>query len=164
MPFEKMDPPKGHRHRSRVSIYRSLAGKMKIDWRKAGVYIVIVLAVSPAGPLFLRAQGYVHDSEPKLFSYDELVQLSLDQSLSPELAEKLRILTTTPFINNNAYFDGARPRALEVAGLGPSLRVAFWNIERGLELDDIQLLLRDKDAFMAKQVKTESTRVLASRD
>jgi endonuclease/exonuclease/phosphatase family metal-dependent hydrolase len=28
--------------------------------------------------------------------------------------------------------------------------VAFWNIERGLELDDIQLLLRDKDAFMAK--------------
>ena len=123
---------------------------MKIDWRKAGVHIVFVLAVSPAGPVFLRAQGYVHDSEPKLFSYDELVQLSLAQPLSPELAEKLRIITTTPFINNEAYFDGARPRVLEVAGLGPSLRVAFWNIERGLELDDIQLLLRDKDAFMAK--------------
>jgi len=126
---------------------------MKIDWRNAGVYIVIVLAVSPAGPVFLKAQDYVHDSEPKLLSYDELVQLSLDQPLTPELAEKLRVITTTPFINNSAYFDGARPRALKEAGLGPSLRVAFWNIERGLELDDIQLLLRDKDAFMAKVEK-----------
>ena len=45
---------------------------------------------------------------------------------------------------------GARPRPLEVAGLGPSLRVAFWNIERGLKIDDILLFVRDKDAFMAK--------------
>jgi hypothetical protein len=37
-----------------------------------------------------------------------------------------------------------------VPELGPSLRVAFWNIERGLELDDIQLFLTDKNAFMAK--------------
>jgi endonuclease/exonuclease/phosphatase family metal-dependent hydrolase len=34
--------------------------------------------------------------------------------------------------------------------LGPSLRVALWNIERGLELDYIELFLKDKDAFMAK--------------
>jgi hypothetical protein len=68
--------------------------------------------------------------------------------MSPELAEKLRLITTTPFVNNEAYLNGARPRPLEVAGLGPSLRVAFWNIERGLELDYIKLFLSDKDAFM----------------
>ena len=98
----------------------------------------------------LRAQDYVRDSQPKLLSYDELVQLSLDQEISPELAEKLRVITTTPFINNEAYLSGARAKPLEVAGLGPSLRVALWNIERGLELDYIELFLTNKDAFMAK--------------
>jgi endonuclease/exonuclease/phosphatase family metal-dependent hydrolase len=60
------------------------------------------------------------------------------------------VLTTTPFINNEAYYRGAKPRPLDVEKLGPTLRVAFWNIERGLELDDIQLFLNDKDKFMAK--------------
>jgi hypothetical protein len=115
---------------------------------------LLLIAATLAGRPSLRAQEYVRDSEPTLFSYDELVQLSLDQPLSPELAEKLRIVTTTPFVNNEAYYAGARPRPLEVKGLGPTLRVACWNIERGLELDDIQLFLTDKDRFMAK-VETE---------
>src|ERR1700760_906675 len=104
--------------------------------RNPNVCVLIAMAVSLAQAGLLRAQNYVHDSEPKLFSYDELVQLSLDRPLSPELSEKLRLVTTTPFINNEAYFDGAKPRPLEVEGLGPSLRVAFWNIERGLEIDN----------------------------
>jgi endonuclease/exonuclease/phosphatase family metal-dependent hydrolase len=98
----------------------------------------------------LPAQDYVRNSQPKLFSYDELVQLSLNQEMSPELAEKSRLITTTPFVNNEAYYRQAKPRPLEVNGLGPTLRVAFWNIERGLELDYIQLFLTDKNAFMAK--------------
>jgi endonuclease/exonuclease/phosphatase family metal-dependent hydrolase len=98
----------------------------------------------------LRAQDYVRESGPQLFSYDELVQLSLNQEMNPQLAEKLRLITTTPFVNNEAYLGGARSRPLVDAKLGPSLRVAFWNIERGLELDDIEQFLTDKSAFMAK--------------
>jgi endonuclease/exonuclease/phosphatase family metal-dependent hydrolase len=101
-------------------------------------------------PSQLRAQDYVRESGPKLFTYDELVHLNTDAELSPELAEKLHVITTTPFINNEAYLNGARPQPLVVPRLGPSLRVAFWNIERGLELDYIELFLKDKDAFMAK--------------
>jgi endonuclease/exonuclease/phosphatase family metal-dependent hydrolase len=123
---------------------------MRIDWRKAGIRVLIVMAGSLAGSMLLGAQAYVRDSKPKLFSYDELVQLGSNQELSPELAKKLQVITTTPFINNEAYFDGARPRPLEVAGLGPSLRVAFWNVERGLGLDYIQLFIKNKDAFLAK--------------
>jgi endonuclease/exonuclease/phosphatase family metal-dependent hydrolase len=52
-------------------------------------------------------------------------------------------------VNNEAYLIGSRPRPLDVKGLGPTLRVAFWNIERGLELDYIQMFLTDKDHFMA---------------
>jgi endonuclease/exonuclease/phosphatase family metal-dependent hydrolase len=102
----------------------------------------------------LPAQEYVRDSEPKLFSYDELLQLSLDQEMSPELTDKLHLVATTPFVNNEAYLSGERAKPLEVPGLGPSLRIAFWNIERGLELDYIELFLTDRDAFMAK-VKRE---------
>jgi len=97
-----------------------------------------------------KERGYVPDSRPQLFSYDELVQLSLNQPLSQELTQKLHTVTTTPFVNNEAYYRGARPRPLEIRGLGPSLRVAMWNIERGLSLDDIQLFLTDKDRFMVK--------------
>jgi len=96
------------------------------------------------------AEEYTKDAKPTLFSYHELVQLGSPEELSPELADKLRVVTTTPFINNEAYYRGGRPRPLDVEGLGPTLRVAFWNIERGLELDDIQLFLTDKERFMAK--------------
>jgi endonuclease/exonuclease/phosphatase family metal-dependent hydrolase len=123
---------------------------MKIIGRGLRICILLVMATIMAGTANLRAQEYVRDSEPKLFSYDELIQLSLDQPMSPELADKLHIVTTTPFINNEAYFSGAKPRPLQVTALGPSLRIAFWNIERGLELDYIELFLTDKDAFMAK--------------
>jgi endonuclease/exonuclease/phosphatase family metal-dependent hydrolase len=113
-------------------------------------HFLLAFALGSVGAAALPAQEYVRDSEPKLCSYDELVQLSLDQEMSPELAEKLRLLTTTPFVNNEAYLSGARPQAFELPRLGPSLRVALWNIERGLELDYIELFLKDKDAFMAK--------------
>jgi len=123
---------------------------MKTAACKALVCLLIAVVSSLLRATPLRAQNYVRDSEPKLFTYEELVHLNSDQELSPELAEHLRLVTTTPFINNEAYLNGARPHPLEVPGLGPSLRVAFWNIERGLELDDIQLFLTDKEAFMAK--------------
>lgn len=123
---------------------------MKTAGRVTFVHLLIAITVGSMGATALRAQDYARDSEPKLFSYDELVQLSLDQEMGPELAEKLRLITTTPFINNEAYLNGAGPRPLEVPGLGPSLRVALWNIERGLELDYIELFLTNKDAFMAK--------------
>jgi hypothetical protein len=122
---------------------------MKMSIRMTSLILPFAIATAITGATSLRAQDYVHGSEPKLFSYDELVQLSLDQEMSPELAEKLRVITTTPFINE-AYLSGARAKPLEVPGLGASLRVALWNIERGLELDYIELFLTNKAAFMAK--------------
>jgi endonuclease/exonuclease/phosphatase family metal-dependent hydrolase len=111
--------------------------------------VVMGLAVS-LGTGSAQSQDYIRDSEPKMFSYEELVQLSMNRELPQELSERLHLLTTTPFINNEAYYAGAKPRPLKVEKLGPTLRVAFWNIERGLELDDIELFLKDKDRFMAK--------------
>ncbi len=123
---------------------------MKTASRVTLFNFLLAFVLGSIGAAALPAQEYVRDSEPKLFSYDELLQLSLDQEMQPELAEKLRVITTVPFINNEAYLSGERPKPLEVPGVGPSLRVALWNIERGLELDYIELFLTNKDAFMAK--------------
>jgi endonuclease/exonuclease/phosphatase family metal-dependent hydrolase len=124
--------------------------RMKMIGKRFCVGLLLSTVAALACIANLSGQEYVRDSEPTLFSYDELLHLGVDQKLSAELTEKLRILTTTPFLNNEAYLSGARPKPLVVSTLGPCLRVAFWNIERGLELDYIELFLKDKDAFMAK--------------
>lgn len=116
---------------------------------KLWVCILTGVAVTLLAAIPSKAQDYVRNSGPELFSYDQLVGLGSD-NLTPELVEKLNKITTTPFINNEAYFSGAKPRPLYITGLGSSLRVAFWNIERGLELDDIKLFLTDKERFLAK--------------
>src|ERR1700760_1517525 len=128
-----------------------MAARTMSPRHKATLCVRMLIAMSLAAGFGLQAHGqdYERDSAPQLFSYDELVQLG-QKKLAPQLTEKLKAVTTTPFVNNGAYLSGARPRALEVPELGPTLRVAFWNIERGLELDNIQLFLTDKDAFMAK--------------
>jgi hypothetical protein len=93
---------------------------------------------------------YVVNSQPPLLNYQELVTLGETETVDPALASKLNTLLTTPFVNNEAYFAGVRPLRPDLKGLGPSLRLVQWNIERVMELDDIKLLMTDKQGFLAK--------------
>jgi endonuclease/exonuclease/phosphatase family metal-dependent hydrolase len=93
---------------------------------------------------------YIRSSQPPLLSYGDLVTLSQQETVNPALTAKLQTLLTTPFINNEAYFSGTKPLRPDLKGLGPSLRLVAWNIERGLELDDIKLSMTDKQGFLAK--------------
>ncbi|MET0649093.1 MAG: endonuclease/exonuclease/phosphatase family protein [Pyrinomonadaceae bacterium] len=84
---------------------------------------------------------------PELLTYDELVQL-YEQETPPEaLQNKLRLLLTTPFVSNAATARGTRPLLPSTAKLGRFLRVAMWNIERGLEYDAIRLAFTDAAGF-----------------
>jgi endonuclease/exonuclease/phosphatase family metal-dependent hydrolase len=121
------------------------------------VWVSIAVGVAAAPPP-ARAQGrvsgfrggYVKQQIPELFSYDELVTLSRPDPLSPAVDAKLRALTTTPFISNEAFYRGARPHRPLDKELGRSMRIVFWNIERGMRLDDIKLLATDREAFIRK--------------
>lgn len=97
---------------------------------------------------------------PELFTYDELVKLGTVDAINPQLKAKLDRLLTTPFISNEAYYNGARPVRPVLPELGPSLRVVMWNIERGLRLDDIKVLFTDKEEFIKRidtgEVKPDS--------
>ncbi len=97
----------------------------------------------------LSAQDYVRYSAPAVFDYAELIRLG-DAELAPELAAKLETLTTTPFVSNEAWLRGVRPRRPDIPGLGPSLRVVMWNIERGIRFEEIVEVFSDPDAFVRR--------------
>jgi endonuclease/exonuclease/phosphatase family metal-dependent hydrolase len=96
----------------------------------------------------LAAQQKPGTTGPELLNFDELVTLSNIDRPAPPLAEKLDRLLSTPFISNEASLAGSLPHRPSVDGLGPVLRVASWNIERGLNFDLIRLALSDPDGFM----------------
>lgn len=88
--------------------------------------------------VFTTTQG---QTSPALLTYNELVALYETDPPSPELADKLTRLLNTPFVNNSA---GTRPPG------GDSLRVATWNIERGLEFDALKAALTNDQRFFRR--------------
>ena len=108
------------------------------------ILILCVLASARNG----GGEPYTRTSQPALLNYQELVALGEEEKVDPALAAKLHTLLTTPFINNEAYFNGVKPRGADLKGMEPSLRLVEWNIERGIEFDKIKLLLTDKQAFI----------------
>ena len=125
---------------------------LRMFCRARFVYFLLLLgsvsALASAGSA--AETDYVRYSAPEFFSYEELLALGEDQEFEPELARKLEVITTTPFVSNEAHYRGAKPLVPEIEHLGRSLRFVFWNIERGVMLDDIILLFTDKEAFLKK--------------
>ncbi len=83
-----------------------------------------------------------------MLTYQELVILGEQETVDPPLAAKLHTLLTTPFVNNEAYFNGTKPLRPDLKGMGPSLRLVEWNIERGIEFDKIKLALTNTQGFI----------------
>lgn len=87
-------------------------------------------------------------SAPAFFSYEELTALYEQEALSQELEGKLYNLLHTPFVEN--------PQAEKIpvsftrsARLGEFLRVAHWNIERGLEYEAIEAAFSSEEHFLS---------------
>ncbi len=87
---------------------------------------------------------------PEPLTYDELVELGTVDAVRRPLREKLDTVLTVPFISNGAYYNGTRPLRPSLPGLGPSLRVVMWNIDRGLRLEDIKALFSNRVEFLRR--------------
>ena len=97
-----------------------------------------VLLLLTATFIFTTANG---QSGPTLLTYNELVALYETDPPSPELSDKLNKLLNTPFVNNSV-----EPRAAK----GKFLRIANWNIERGLEFEAIKAALTNDRRFFRR--------------
>ena len=65
-----------------------------------------------------RRPTYTRTSQPAMLSYQELVALGEQETVDPALAAKLHTLLTTPFVNNEAYYNGVKPLAARSQGYG----------------------------------------------
>ena len=106
---------------------------------------------------------------PELLTYAELVQLYEQPVPAEALQRKLTALLNTPFVSNAASQRGAKPIKPQSPALGSFLRVAFWNIERGLQYDAIAGALggaRDYTAMLhrTKLAHSSSTRSAATKE
>jgi endonuclease/exonuclease/phosphatase family metal-dependent hydrolase len=81
---------------------------------------------------------------PDILSFDDLVALSKTANPTGDLATRLDSLLTTPFLHEDP---SAKPHRPTTSNLGPILRVAMWNIERGLNIDLIRAALTDPTKF-----------------
>jgi endonuclease/exonuclease/phosphatase family metal-dependent hydrolase len=93
------------------------------------------------------AEEFVARSEPQLLTFSELEALSTTAKPEGALAEHLYGILNAPFLSNEAYGRGARPRSLVSPSLGPFLRAAFWNVEEGRQYDRITTALTDPEGF-----------------
>ena len=95
------------------------------------------------------ATTLAQQSGPPLLAYDDLVALYDDDVPRPELASKLTRLLTTPFVNNSA---GLRsPKAGARSDFGKRfIRVATWNIERGLEFEAVKAALSNDQRYFRR--------------
>jgi len=99
--------------------------------------------------LFCVCTTTAQQSGPPLLTYDDLVALYENETPEPELAARLNTLLTTPFVNNSAGVRG--PKAGARSDFGKKfIRVATWNIERGLEFEALKAALTNDQRFFRR--------------
>jgi len=108
---------------------------------KYGLLLSIVVT------LFIAPQVIHAQNPPAFFTHSELVALYEQDPLPDELRLKLERLVTTPLVNNAAQARGVQPMKPVVSNLGRVLRMASWNIERGLNFNAVRAALLGADRF-----------------
>ena len=120
----------------------------RISGWTTGVLFLLVWS-STLGQTRAGKEDYVRLSTPKLLTFEELVELEKTDEPSKQLAARLDQLLHTPFLSNEAFYAGAKPKRPSSEAMGPFLRVTMWNIERGIEFDGIRTSLSEQDKFGA---------------
>jgi endonuclease/exonuclease/phosphatase family metal-dependent hydrolase len=105
-------------------------------------------ALSGADPSALTSY-----SAPKFISFKDLLRLAETATPEGDLDIQLRRVLHTPFVSNEAWYRGARPRRPAGDGIGPVLRAVQWNISGGARLDLIKLAFTSPAAFEAESAK-----------
>ena len=114
---------------------------------KTAAVVLLFLFVTFTNSVQGQQAGVV--GPPPLLTYNELVSLYDNDPPSADLSSKLGKLLTTPFVNNSTGTSG--PRVIKASmSQGGTLRVATWNIERGLEFEAVKAALTNDQRFFRR--------------
>ena len=114
-----------------------------ITYLRASAALLVILACTSIG----RAEEPAVTGPPKL-TFEELLRLARNEEPPPVLDDKLHRLLNEPFISNEAASSGARPMKPAERGLDPLLRVAEWNIARGVHEPEVEMSLSRTEEFL----------------
>jgi protein tyrosine/serine phosphatase/endonuclease/exonuclease/phosphatase family metal-dependent hydrolase len=81
-------------------------------------------------------------------SYEELVDLSEDNEVNEDIQKEIDFILNTPIVDNS-YSKGYIPENSNKI-LGPFIRVANWNIERGMNLEEIIAIFNDPPVLLER--------------
>ncbi|CAN5289577.1 hypothetical protein BH20ACI2_BH20ACI2_10120 [soil metagenome] len=112
------------------------------DAQKLIVGWLLVLFFTPA---FLSAAD---TGKSKLLTYSEIADLYSQAVLTPALELRLNRILTEPFVKNLGPHSTC-PSILSSPVLGEYIRVAQWNIQRGLEFGAIQAIFESEERVAA---------------
>ncbi len=115
---------------------------MKTTRHRLTASLLLLLLAAPIRALPLRTS-----SATDLLTYEELVALYEIDKPSEQLQNKLQKLLTTPFVNNDAWHAGTRPLKPDSKLIGRHLRIALWNVERGVEYEALKSVFTDPGKF-----------------
>ncbi len=120
--------------------------------RASGFSLILVFTLSLT--CFSQKAVFAQQSGPPNLTYPELVKLYEAPNPPEALEAKLNTLLTSAFVNNSATARGVQPLTLHSPTLGPFIRIAFWNIERGLEYEQIEKAFSGSAAFSTVMSRT----------
>lgn len=113
----------------------------------ATALLLLLLVASTVGQKPSGKEQYLRLSAPKLLTFDDLVEVEKIDEPNADLAARLDQLLGTPFLSNEAFYDGAKPNHPSSESLGPFLRAVMWNIERGIQFEGIRTSLTAPEKF-----------------
>lgn len=87
---------------------------------------------------------------PALLTYSDLVALYENEEPSGDLQRRLTNLLETPFVNNSINPRGAKRARSGPGSENKAIRVAAWNIERGLEFEAVKAALTNDHRFFQR--------------
>lgn len=119
-------------------------------------FVLLFLQTIAAPRAYPQAAAVTSLSAPQPLSFEDLVKLATVDPPPAPLEKRLDHLLSTPFISNEASASGAVPRAPQDPVLGPALKIAEWNINRGENEAEVELALTDAAGFMAAARKNQS--------
>jgi endonuclease/exonuclease/phosphatase family metal-dependent hydrolase len=134
-------------HRPNLKTKLLLKYFLSVGSASGALFFLCSLAVSHRSFAAKADTQFVRFSKPDTLTFKELVELEKNDSPAAPLAAKLEHLLTTPFLSNEAYLGGAKPKRPSSSELGPYLRAICWNIERGFQFDPIRIALSEPDKF-----------------
>ncbi len=114
--------------------------------------LIILLTLLLSSPFsFHTTNGKQNGSgHAPLLTFNELLELYENEVPSPELTNKMTKLLTTPFVNNAVGIRAAKSIETTSGTEGHYLRIAEWNIERGLEFEAVKAALSNDQKFFRR--------------